>query len=195
MPPHRRDEHSPPRRRDDESLKRGRSPPRGRDEGPKRHDARELDDRGPRGPLPPPSRPPVHQPVGRAPGGPRLQTDGKDAGKGGPPSNPPLSRGGGSTRLPPQQLGAAIQAATSTTDLLDLYASNMYSLEARHIVSLWPRLAKRVHAEVTLERGSNPGRAMSPPPLNTERLLPRTGHACPFPLTCPRFEPLVWALA
>lgn len=85
---------------------------------------------------------------------PRLLTSGEsasgDGGKGGGGGAGGVGRssgGGGGQRLPPQQLASAIQTATSTSDLLDLYACNMYSLDARHVVALWPRLAKRVSAE------------------------------------------------
>ena len=30
---------------------------------------------------------------------------------------------------------------------MDLYATSMYTLDARHVMQLWPRLAKRVHTE------------------------------------------------
>ena len=45
------------------------------------------------------------------------------------------------------QLTSSISSAGSTAELLDLYASNMYALESRHVIQLWPRLAKRVHTE------------------------------------------------
>ena len=45
------------------------------------------------------------------------------------------------------QISATITQATSVKELLDIYASSMYSLGVSHVIQLWPRLAKRVHTE------------------------------------------------
>ena len=55
--------------------------------------------------------------------------------------------GGGNSSARSAQIASSITGAASTSDLLDLYASNMYSFEPRHLMALWPKLGKRVYTE------------------------------------------------
>ena len=129
---------------DDEPLRRGRDDD---DDEPRRR-GRDDDDDEPR------------RPSNRGGGGSR---GGGGGGAGRPRSPPPPAGKGGGRKAdgagpppaarppaPPRsgaQLASLISGANATHELLNIYQDYRDQLDARHVVQLWPRLAKRVTSE------------------------------------------------